>query len=486
MADNLKQRAVSGVAWSSFHKFSIVFLGFISGIVLARLLTPHDYGVIGMLTIFLSLSNTLIDGGFGSALIQKKNPTNEDYSTILYWNIGFSIFLYGVLYIGAPFIARFYNLTLLTDVLRVQGLIIIINAARIVQRTQLRKQLMFKKIAIINCSANAVALLVTIYLAWKKWGVWALVFQQLLVGVLTTLLYWFTSKWKPLWAFSKQSFKELFNFGGFILLSNLFNTFCNNIQGLLIGKVFNASILGYYTKAQRTESYSSTLISSVLDQVSYPVLSEAQNDKSRMIRVLRQFVGTSAFITFPLMMLLILLAKPIFLFLYSERWISSVPYFQILCLAGIAVCLQNVNYYAVAALGKSKVLLRWTFIKRLLGLLLIVIGLLLYGMYGLLIGSVIASWTIYIINAYLASKYVGYTLRLQFFDLLPIIVISLIAFVVSYSIEYVSIKIIFIKYIIQFVIFVGVYISISSFLKIKSLDDAKSSLSIIGNKLYNK
>ena len=399
MADNLKQKALTGAIWSGVHKFAITLLGFISGIVLARLLTPHDYGVIGMLTIFLALSQTFIDGGFGSALIQKKSPTDTDYSTILYWNIGLSIILYIILFFSAPLVASFYNLPILSKVLRVQGFVLIINAARIVQRNQLRKKLQFKKIAVINVSANLIALAATIYLAKLGWGVWALVAQQLLVALLTTSLYWITSKWKPLLIFSKKSFKELFSFGGYILLSNLFSTVCGNIQGLFIGKIYNSSTLGLYTKAMRTESYSSTFISSVLDQVSYPVLSESQNDRSRMIRVIKQFITTSAYITFPLMFILILLAKPLFLLLYSDRWLDSVPYFQILCIAGIAISIQNINYFAVAALGKSKELLKWTFIKRSIGLLLVVGGLFLYGIYGLLFGSVAASWIIYFINA---------------------------------------------------------------------------------------
>ena len=171
MADNLKQKTISGVVWISIHKFANIFLDFISGIVLARLLTPHDYGVVGMLVIFLALARTFIDGGFGSALIQKKQPTSEDYSTILYWNLGLSVTLYAILYACAPFVARFYDLDLLCDVLRVQGLVLIINAVRIVQRNQLRKRLEFKKIAYVNVTANAIALVVTIYLAWKKWGV---------------------------------------------------------------------------------------------------------------------------------------------------------------------------------------------------------------------------------------------------------------------------------------------------------------------------
>jgi O-antigen/teichoic acid export membrane protein len=479
MADNLKQKAVKGVMWSGIHKFAIMFLNFVSGVVLARLLTPHDYGVIGMLTIFLAISNTFIDGGFGSALIQKKRPSDEDYSTILYWNIGLSVFLYAVLFWGAPIIAQFYDLPLLSKVLRVQGIVLILNATRIVQRNQLRKQLRFKKIAIINCTANAISLMVTIIFAWKGFGVWALVVQQLSLSFLTTSIYWITSKWKPVLVFSRQSFRELFSFGGFILLSNLLNTFCNNIQGLLIGKVYNSSTLGIYTKAQRTEALSSTFISSVLDQVSYPVLSEAQNDKRRMISILKQFIGTSAYITFPLMFLLILLAKPLFLLLYSERWLPSVPFFQLLCIAGIAVCLQNINYFAIAAIGKSKQLFKWTLIKRVLGLLFVVGGLWIYGIYGLLIGSVATSWSIYLINAGLVSKYIGYTMKQQFYDLVLIISFSVIAFIIAYISTTIVEDRVYLSGVFRFFIFCSLYLGLSFLFKLDELQSTKDTFKLI-------
>ena len=483
MISNLKEKTISGVVWAGLQKFGTVLLNFVSGIVLARLLTPEDYGIIGMLTIFLAISNTFIEGGFGSALIQKPLPTNEDYSTILYWNVFFSLFLYGILYVTAPLISRFYNLPLLTEVLRVQAIVLIINSSRIVQRTKLRKELQFKKVAIINFSANLIALIITIFLAWKGFGVWALVLQQIILSFLITSFYWIVSKWKPIFVFSNQSFRELFNFGGFILLSNLFNTFCNNIQGLLIGKVYNTSTLGYFTKAQRTELLSSSFISSILDQVSYPVLSELQSDKEKLVKALGTFIRTSAFLTFPFLLLLILLAKPIFLILYSERWLGSVPYFQILCFAGIAICLQSINYYAVAAIGKSKELLKWTIVKRVLGLLFVVIGLKLFGIYGLLAGMVVTSWLIFFINAGVASKYVGYALRNQIQDLAPIFILSFLSFCLAYSVTWLSIENLYLETVAKFAIFISTYIIISHSFQMRALRSASDSLSFLIKKI---
>ena len=479
MSRHLKEKAIHGALWTGIHKLASLLLGFISGIVLARLLTPHDYGVIGMLAIFLAVSNTFIDGGFGSALIQKKRPTDIDYSTIFYWNIAFSSFLYVILYLCAPLIAHFYNLPLLSDVLRVEGLVLVINSARIVQRNQLRKRLEFKKITIINLSAHVVALAFTIFLAWKEWGVWALVVQQLLLAFLTTGLYWITSSWKPLWVFSLQSFKELSNFGGFVLLSNLINTISNNVQGLLIGKFYDASMLGYYTKARRTEGLASTFISNVLNQVMYPVLSEVQDEKQRMIVVLRRFICTTAYVTFPIVIVLILIARPLFLLLYSDRWLPSVPYFQMLCLAGVAICLQNVNYFATAAIGKSKDLFVWTVAKRGVGLLLVIGGLWAYGIYGLLFGSIVTSWIIYLINAKLVSKHIGYTLKSQYNDLLPIATLSVIAFISAYTVASIWKTNLYIDGALKLFVFVAVYFLSSVVLKLKAYEDTKDTAYVL-------
>lgn len=327
MSDSLRERTISGMLWSFMQKFGTMAIAFVANIVLARLLTPDDYGCIGMLLIFIAVANTFIDGGFGSALIQKKEPTQEDYSTIFYWNLFLSIVLYGILFFTAPFIADFYEISLLTPVLRVQGGVLILNALSIIQCNQLRKQLRFRSIASVNLTASLLSVVITIVLAWIGWGIWALVAQQLLFSLFNAILFWSFNKWVPSFLFSKKSFKELFGFGGFILLSSLINTFCDNIHGVLIGKFFSPAIMGLYTQARKLEEIASTSISSVVNQVAYPVLSEFQNDNLSMIRVLQRFITSLAFLVFPLMMLLILIAKPLIILLYSDKWICECSLF---------------------------------------------------------------------------------------------------------------------------------------------------------------
>ena len=425
---NLKTKTISGMIWSFVQRFGTMIIAFVSNIVLARLLTPDDYGTIGMLAIFIAIANTFVDGGFGSALIQKKDPTKEDYSTIFWWNMFLSIFLYFVLYLCAPAIARFYNIPLLSSVLRIQGLVLIINALSIIQQNQLRKQLKFRQLAVIMVISTSLSVCIAIVLAFLEWGVWALVVQQLSSSLFIAIMLWLVNKWYPYLIFSKKSFKELFSFGGFILLSSLINTICSNIQGLLIGKFFSPSILGYYTQARKLEEVTSSSVSTIVDQVSYPILSEIQDDSEKLVRVLKKITSIIAFVSVALMAILIALAYPLILFLYSEKWLASVPYLQILCVAGIAISLQRVHYSAVASIGESKDLFVWTVVKRVLGLVVIILGMCFWGIYGLLWGCVANSWIILIINATLTSKHIQYGLKQQIKDLLPILAIGIVAY----------------------------------------------------------
>lgn len=430
----LRTKAINGVMWSAIQRFGTMAVTLVSNIVLARLLTPEDYGCIGMLMIFIALSNTFIDGGFGSALIQKKEPTSVDYSTIFYWNIFLSIVLYGVLFLTAPFIASFYRMPLLAPVLRVLGLVLIFKAFCIIQANQTRKQLQFRKIAIINIVSSVSSLTLAIIAAYKGLGVWSLVIQQLALDLFNAILYWIANKWRPLLMFSWKSFKELFRFGGFMLLSNLYSSLSNEIQGLLVGRMFNAATMGLYSQAYRLEGSASTAISSIINQVTYPVLASLQDEKDSFIAALKRFIQIPAFVCSLMMMIMIVVAKPLIILLFSEKWIDCVPYFQILCTAGLAVCLQGSANNAIAAIGKSKVLMTWTIIKRTLTIVLCVIGIFVAGMNGLLWSCVLGAWSVYFINAYLVAKHVGYPFYKQVLDILPFMAIAIVIGALAYYI----------------------------------------------------
>ena len=429
---NIKHKAASGMIWTAIQKYSTMLIKFISGIILARLLMPEDYGAIGMLLIFISLSEVFIDAGFGSALIQKKNPTQTDYSTVFYFNIVMSVILYGLVYLSAPAIAEFYRMPILCKVLRVQGLILFIYAFNVIQRNQIRKNLKFKILSKITIISSIISLTVTVILAYMGFGVWSLVTQYMLEALIPCIFFWFTMNWRPSWGFSWTSFKELFGFGSYMFLTHLLTTFSQRITGLLVGRWFNPATMGYYTKASAFSKYATLSIAGVMIQTTYPLYASVQDDKERLINMVKRITSTLAYITVPMLSILILIAEPLIVFLYSDRWLPSVPYFQILCIGGMAGCLQSVNQQTIAAIGKSRVFFVWTIVKQSIGIASQVIGLIIWGMWGLLAGKVFSSWFSYFVNITMVSKHVGYKNYQQLLDLSPIFIASGISLIFGY------------------------------------------------------
>lgn len=453
------------MVWTALQKYSTMFISFISGIILARLLTPYDYGCIGMLSIFMVLAETFIDGGFGSALIQKKQPTQEDYSTIFWWNIGMAVFMYAILFVSAPAIARFYNIPLLSDVLRVQGLVLFIYAFNIVQRNQLRKKLNFKLLSIVTIITSVTSLSVTIFMAYSGYGVWALVAANMISSAIPAIVFWFFVKWRPIWIFSKKSFKELFSFGVYMFLTNLINQFSSKLGRLMIGKLYSPVILGYYSKAAGTEELASRSISSIMTQVTYPLYVQVQDDMVAMRNMIKRLTMTLSYVTFPMIFILMLCAKPLFILLYSDRWLQSVPYFQVLCLIGLSSCLQSVNTQPIAAIGKSKTMFLWTLAKRTFGLTFMIGGIILFGMKGFLVGVVLFNWFCYFVNIGLVSKYIGYKWTRQLMDLVPVTIVCLLALVSCYLLGRWLQLSLYIDGIIKLLVFLAIYLGWSFIFK---------------------
>lgn len=483
---NLKVIAATSVFWNGIQKYSQIGISFVSSIILARLLTPYDYGCIGMLEIFITVSTIMIDGGFGSALLQKKRPTQDDYSTIFHWNMAMSTIMYVALFFAAPYIAAFYSIPLLSSVLRVQGIVLFINALKMIQSNILRKNFRFKPMAIVVTASSIISVAVTIVLALLGFGVWSLVAQNLLISLLPMAAFWVITKWKPAMVFSKKSFKELFSFGGFMFLTSIVNTLSDNIQGLLIGRVYNPSTMGYYSKAKSTEGLASNGISQVVSTVTYQLYAEVQDDLKTLINFLKRITTSIAYVAFPVILSLMILAKPIFIILYSEKWLPSVPYFQILAFAGFATCLQSVNLQAIAAIGKSKAMFAWTMVKRSAGIIMIVGGLVFFGMNGLLCGMVLGAWFNYIVNSWLVSKHIGYKMRHQVKDLLPIFLLAILSFVPAIIILQVLNLNLYVGSFLAFMVFVSIYLGASMLLNLDAYSYCKSVIPIIVNKIKRK
>lgn len=434
-SQSIKHKATSGMFWTGFQKVGSMVISFGANMLLARLLSPSDFGCIGMILVFINLSSVFIDAGFGSALIQKKNTTEIDFSTIFYWNILVSIILYFLLFVLSSSIAEFYRIEKLESILPVLGLVLIFNAFSLVQTTKLKIQLNFKLLANCFMIATIVAVVVTVLLAFKGYGVWSLVAFQLLQSGLNTILLWIVTKWKPLPVFSWSSFIRLFKFGIFLLMSSLFTTLCNQIQSLFIGKICNTATLGYYSQAKNMENAPTNVIYSVVGQVVYPIFSENQHDLSRLSELCMRFMACVAFISFPLMFLLIIMAKPLIVLLLSSEWIPSVPYFQILCVAGMATTLIDICNYAVASTGHSKEIFIWSAIKNLIGIGLISLGT-LWNIYGILAGVVLYAYLGLGVYSILMKKIIKFDYYDQFKNLIPILLTCIVAFTINYVLCY--------------------------------------------------
>lgn len=431
--DNYGRKAARGTVWASIDRFTVLGITFLVNLVMARILSIEDYGLVGAITIFTNVSTVLIDGGFGSALIQKKEPTQTDYSTIFYWNFGLALVIYALLYLAAPMIAGYYRQPELVGVLRLLALTPVFNSLMVTQTSRLRKLLAFRKLAVANISAALFSGIAGILLARSGYGVYSLVWMQVAMSAMQFLIISLTGRWHPSAVFSVRTFKSLFSFGGYLLAANVLQVFCNNYQNVIIGRRFSTGQLGLYSQAQKIDQISSYQLPQIFVQVMFPVYSRLQDDDKHLREILAMNMRVVAYAMFPLLTLLLLLAEPTFTLLYGDKWAPAVPYFQILCLGGFFVALQNINFYAVAAKGKGRTLFLWSFYKWGMLLALMITGS-RFGIFGLLGGLALSNFNIFLVNASLASKHVGFRLRTQARILAPLFLAAALTGAVSYEI----------------------------------------------------
>lgn len=410
---SLAEKTAKGTMWVSIDRFTVMGCQFVSNLLLARLLTPDDFGLIVMITVFMAVSATLIDSGFGTALIQKKNPTQTDYSTVFYWNLALSLLLYAILFVAAPAIAAFYHSDQLTGITRAMALTLPANALMLIQNVRLRKELRFRTLALVNIGAYVSSAAIAVALAANGAGAYAIVAQSVLNALFIALALAVVTRWLPAATFSTEAFRALFSFGGFLLAASLLQEVCKNFIGVIMGRLFPAAQVGLYSQAQKLDQITSYSIPQIVVQVMYPVFSAMQDSAERLSATIETCLRILALCIFPVLTLLILLAPDIFTLLYGQRWIHAVPYFRILCVGGFFVCLQNIGFYAVAAHGHSRQLFHWSFAKW--GVLIALILLASHwGMTALVWATVVSNANILLINAALCRRHIpGCTLGRQ-------------------------------------------------------------------------
>ncbi len=428
---SLKQKTAAGLKWSSIESFSSQGISFVIGIIIARILSPSDYGIIGMILIFTEVSSVFINGGFSAALIRKQNRTETDLSTVFYYNIAVSLFFYLILFVSAPAIAKFYNSPILTMVVRIVSLNMVIGAFGAIQSTILNIAIDFKTQTKITVITLIITGTIGISMAYSGYGVWALVFQGLASTVISTGLLWIFIGWKPKFVFSMRSFKELFGFGSKLMLSGLLDTVYKNIYQVVIGKKFTSAELGFFTRAKGLAQLPSSNITNIIQRVTFPVLSEMQDNITQLGNNYRKLLKMSAFIIFPLMMLLFGLAEPLVKILLTDKWLPAVPLLQVLCFSYMFYPIHAINLNLLQVKGRSDLFLRLEIIKKVLTTIVLFatapFGVLVM-CYGIIVTSVLAL----IINTYYTGRLINIGFFKQVKDIFPIMIISFITGYLAY------------------------------------------------------
>lgn len=422
--EDIKEKAIKGVSWSFIDNIANSGITFLVGIILARILSPSEFGLIGMIMIFIAISNSIVDSGFSSALIRKVDTKNIDYNTVFFFNLCLGIGLYLILFLSAPTISRFFNQPVLISITRVMGIILIINAFGLVQRTLLVKVVDFKTQTKISLIASISSGFIGIGMALKGFGVWSLVGQQISRQLLNSIFLWVFNTWRPALEFSKESFSDLFGFGSKLLISGLIDTIYNNVYYLVIGKFYSAVQLGQYTRAEQFNSIFSTNLTNVVQRVSYPVLCSIQDDDERLKLTYQRVIKTTMLVTFACMLGLAAIAEPLILLLIGAKWLPAVVYLQIICFAGMLQPLQAINLNMLMVKGRSDLFLGLEIIKKSIAIIPICLGI-FYGIEFMLWGSVFLSFAAYILNSYYSSRLINYSTWAQIRDIFPSFLVSI-------------------------------------------------------------
>lgn len=424
MPESLKKKTVKGVAWTSLDQVATLGFAFVIGVILARLLSPSDYGLLAMIAIFNAIAFAFINSGFGNALIRKPDLTEDDNSTAFYFNVVAGVVMTGVIWLIAPLAATFYDKPILTQLLRVEGFLLIISSLTIVQNTQLSRALNFKAKMIINIASQVIAGVVAIYAAYHGFGVWSLVIQHFANSIIRLILLWIISPWRPRGKWNKASFRYLWGFGSKMLASGLLDTIYTNIYPIVIGKLYSAADLGQYKRARDFASIPSAGLTGVIQQVTFPVLSQIQEDVARLSRNYRRMLRFTVFLVFPIMIGMAVLAHPLVISLVTDKWAQCVPYLQVLCLSFLWYPVHAINLTLLQVKGRSDLFLRLEIIKKVIITIAIIISV-PFGIMGICIGSVCSSIICLAINTYYTGKLIQVGFFRQMTDMAPTLLASL-------------------------------------------------------------
>ena len=429
-------KVISNLIWKFSERMLAQIVTFVVSIVLARLLSPMEYGTIALVMVFITIADVFANAGFGNALIQKLHVDNIDYSSVLYFSLGISFIVYGMLFISAPYIADFYHSQTLCSVLRVLGLRVPIAAFNSVQQAYVSKNMLFKRFFFSTLFGTLLSGAVGCVMAYNGFGIWALVGQYLTNTIVDTTVLWFTVRWRPNLVFSFKRVKTLFSFGWKLLVSSLIDTGYQQLRSLVIGGKYTSSDLAYYNRGQQYPQLVVTNVNTSISSVLFPAISKNQENLETVKNMTRRAIKTSSYIMWPLMFGLAVVSKPLVLWMLTDKWLPSVPYLQIACFNYAFWPIHTANLEALKAIGRSDLFLKMEIVKKVIGLVLL-IGSMNYGVMAIALSMIVSTILSSFINAYPNSKILKYSYIDQIKDMLPSILLSLFMSIVIYPISFV-------------------------------------------------
>lgn len=472
--ESLKNKTIKGTVWSAADAFLGQGVTFIVGLVLARLLSPDEYGLIGICLIFTTVLNGIVDSGFSNALIRKKEVSDEDYNTMFITNMVICIVLYTTLFVSAPLISNFFKREELTALVRVTGLVLFFNALSITQVTILTKKIDFKTKTKASLISAIISGVIGITLAFMGYGVWALVTQQLSKQLLYTLCLWILNKWWPKFTFYKESFKYMWGFGWKLLASGLLNNIWTQLYQVVIGRCYTPTTLGHFTRANEYASIFSSNLTTIVQRVSYPVLAEIQDDKERMVQGYRKVIKVTMFVTAVCMISIGAVSEPMIYTLIGTKWKEAATYLPLICIQMSLYPLHAINLNILQVLGRSDIFLYLEVVKKVVGLIPIVIGV-FCGIYYMLIASILTGVICLYLNTWYTGRALNYTFWKQLRDIGPSYLTALLIAISVYFLKYLSLPY-FVILLLQIIIGVITGFVVSELLKFEEYMELKSIL----------
>ncbi len=465
----MKQKVIKGLFWKILENGGAQGIQFVVAIILARLLTPAEYGVVGIIMIFITIANVIVQNGFSTALVQKQQADERDFSSVCYFSLGAAFVMYGILYASAPQIANFYDIEQLKEIVRVLGVVLFPGAVISVQTAWVSRKMEFKGLFLSTLAASVISGIISIYMAYKGFGVWAMVGQQLSYYFALMLVLFVTVSWKPAFLFAWNNIWELLGFGWKLLAASLIDTLFNNLYGLIMGKIYNEEILGIYNRGEQFPKLIANNLGAAIQSVLLPAFSSKQGDKQVMKQMLKRAVRISSFLVLPMLFGLCAVADTLVLGLLGEKWLDCVPYLRIMCVAYSFWPIHITNLQAVNAAGRSDMFLKLEIIKKSMGIMGLVVGI-QFGPLVLMTIKASLDFLSTFVNAWPNKKLLGYGIFNQWADILPSVAISLIMCAAVHGVQFVLPGGVWIKLFAQVIFGVGVYIALAKLFRLESFE----------------